>query len=217
MRTTLCPMTLCRMTLCPMTLSLMIGLVVCQTAPQPLVYSQELGRSPRDAETKAERRAIPTYFVRVAEARTQEEPPAEASKSELLAWLEKARKENKIEIQEMVRISVVDGFDATAQFGKRVPIVTGTNVTPQGTTRSYTSVDFGTILRVRAQEAGDQVRLQINYESSRVDGDLPEDRPAKIDRTQFNSSILTKPGDPVLLFTDSANGKGRFLVLTLEK
>ena len=204
-------------------LCLMLGLVICHIATANPADGQELGRGNRDVETKRdaepkrERRPIATYFVQVAEATTQEEPPAELDDKELLAWLETARKEKKIELMEMVRVSAIDGFDAIAKFGKRVPIVTGTTNTPQGTARNYTINDFGTILRVRAEAVGEEIRVEIDYDASRIEGDAPADGPPKVERTQFNSTVLTKADAPVLLFADSAEKKGRFLILIVEK
>lgn len=198
-------------------LCLVLGLVICHIANANPAAGQELGRGNRAVEPKGERRPAATYFVQVAEAKTQEGPPAELDDKELLAWLETARKENKIELMEMVRVSVVDGFDAIAKFGKRVPIVTGTTNTPQGTARNYNFRDLGTILKVRAEGVGEEIRIEIDYESSRIEAEAPTDAPPKIEQTQFNSTVLTKPDAPVLLFADSADRKGRFLILIVEK
>ena len=198
-------------------LCLMLGLAICQVANANPAAGQELGRGNRDVEPKRERRPAATYFVQVAEAKTQEGPPAELDDKELLAWLETARKEKQIELMEMVRVSVIDGFDAIAKFGKRVPIVTGTTNTAQGTARNYNFNDLGTILKVRAEAVGEEIRVEIDYESSRIEGEAPADAPPKIERTQFNSTVLTKPDAPVLLFADSADKKGRFLILIVEK
>lgn len=198
-------------------LCLMLGLAFCHVATANWANGQELGRGNRDAEPRRERRPVATYFVQVAEAKTQEEPPAELGDQELLAWLETARKEKKIELMEMVRVSVVDGFDAIAKFGKRVPIVTGTTNNSQGTARNYNMHDFGTILKVRAEAVGEEIRVEIDYEASRIEGEAPADAPPKIEQTQFNTTVVTKPDTPVLLFADSADKKGRFLILIVEK
>ena len=160
--------------------------------------------------------ALHSYIVKLTEFRMKgpvQDLPATASFIQSFA---KLQKEDKVEVLETVRLSVVEGHESMANFGSRMPNTTNTSSAFQGRQRAYTYTNVGTLIKATAESQEGKVLLKLTYESSRFDKQQDEERPADILTTVVNTSVLLEPGQDALLASTSAN-KSTLLLISIEK
>ena len=147
-------------------------LSISMLAPGLLVAQEEAPRrtNPQAAATSS----LPSFVLKMTEFTI---PALDEGLAQTLnkgtdweAAIDDLATQNQLASYEQLHLTLYDGLKARAQFGRRVPIVTGTSSTRFGNVNNITMENVGTLIGVLPryrQETGDVV-LELEYESSRI-------------------------------------------------
>lgn len=183
-----------------------------------LVALFALPLSGQDAAISSDQPRKPnSYIVTITEFQLDtsavDVPPAEiASKFEQL------KKDGHVDWVETVRLSVLEGHQSTVQFGKTVALTTGMSQTASGrTSRQSTDRQLGTAVKISAHSNGERVGLELDYQSSRIDGSTQEEglRP-DIATMQVETAVLMSPGSPTLI-AGMSGSDSTFLLVSVKR
>lgn len=106
----------------------------------------------------------------------------------------------KVKIQERIGLTALENEQSTAQFGRRVPIVVGETVAARGVRTQQTQyTDVGTVLQVMSRMEGDNVFMQLMFESSRHEPQQDANLPPTVATMNVNTSLKMKFGETVLV------------------
>lgn len=139
--------------------------------------------------------------------------------SEIEESFERLKTEGKVELIESVTLSTVESQETMVRFGKRVAVTTGAMMMPGPGARNIRSVqdrELGTIVRLKAEYRGEQVVMNLIYESSRLVGEGAEDAPPDTHSIQLTSTLLLKLGVPKLVGGTNGDRKS-FVIAEVSK
>ncbi|TWU34333.1 type II and III secretion system protein [Novipirellula artificiosorum] len=158
------------------------------------------------------------YFVSVSEYRITTPRLGSLRTAEVLQMLKQGPQGETVTHLQSVGLSVADGVEATAQFTRRVPVVTG--IISNGShpaQKVMETMEVGTILHVLATAQNDRVRIQLKYESSRVVGDIPDDRTPTFGTSEVDSLLHIPLGELAMVSSIVSNGETIATTITLTQ
>jgi len=153
--------------------------------------------APPPAFTQDSSEATPrTFLVTIVEARLSEQNVSLTKPGENVDELWAAlRDSSKTEWSESVQCTALEGLKTRLMFGRNVAFVAGITESPHGKTKNMTDKPLGTGVSLVVTESGKKLKLDIEYQSSRLagenNGELP---PPDLETNQYNSSTLLELG-----------------------
>lgn len=160
-----------------------------------------------------------TLSVKFTEFRLPAAIDGRLTAGEIEESFERLMTEGKVELIECVTLSTIESQETMVRFGKRVAVTTGVVVMPGAGARNIRNVqnlELGTIVRVKAESRGEQVVMNLNYESSRLVGEGAEDAPPDTHSIELTSTLLLELGVPKLVGGTTADGTS-FLIAEVAK
>jgi hypothetical protein len=159
---------------------------------------QSPGQTSRDASVPTQ--SLPelpaevgqTFYVTLTEFRLPAEMEAGLTASEIEDSFERLKKEGKVELIEWVTLSTVESQETMVRFRKLVAVTTGVVGMPgpgAAIARSFQVRELGTTVRLKAESRGEQVVMNLIYESSRLVGEGAEDTPPDTHSIQLTSTV----------------------------
>jgi hypothetical protein len=175
-----------------------LGIIALAIALHPLALAW-------GQEAPGEKAESPSRFVVELTQIVIPEADAETVKSLLAdakqrdAALNKLEEAGKIKLHQSILLTALENAQAMAQFGNRVPIVTGSTIGPGGRTRNVHFENVGTLVRLTARLDGEKAMMEINFEDSRVEASNEPDLPASTNTLTVNSTVTMSLGEPVVV------------------
>lgn len=148
------------------------------------------------------------YLVGLAEYEFEKPVPMGLSESEIIDAIERS----KMMPIATLRMTVVAGTESMVEISRRVSIVESTVV--RGTTavaKNFDNLKIGAVLRIRISTHADGALADVDYTTSRIDGDAKGDPPPDIVSSSANATQIYALGQPRLL--SLAGGKKTTCVL----
>jgi len=129
---------------------------------------------------------------------------------------EKLSKRGDVSLVETVRLTAIEGYQASAMFGKMVAIVQGVTTGVNGKSRNMVQRSLGTTLKVTAQSQDEKVLLKLNYQTTRMDGEAKKDAAQDMSTVAIDTNLLLKLDGRVVVAgtTESAS---TFLLVTVTQ
>lgn len=193
-----------------LTLLLALSLLACNPA----------AAQPSEAdEAKAAAAATPprSYNVQLTEYRLSSPLEDDLSASEIVERLRQLKSDGKVDRIETVLLAALEGQAGFVEFGKTTAVVTGASHGGPGREpiQHFESRQVSTQMELLAKQEGDKTRIQVVYSVSRFEDDATEVSPPSIANFRIESTLLLKPGTPVLL--GSSRGPGAtYITLAIE-
>jgi hypothetical protein len=180
-----------------------------------------------------------TYVIKLTEFRFKTPIPQELSSQDILQQFAELKDSDQLELIDTIRMSVLGGHESMVMFGRRTAVTTGVTgfsrgpeirrgvpleggpggrtESPNAMTRVRATQDreLGTLLRVTARTEGDKVLVNLQYEASRIEGEIPEDTAPDTTTVRVSSTMFVERGKPMLL-TGSNAKMNSYLVLFIE-
>ncbi len=117
---------------------------------------------------------------------------------------------------ETIRMTAMAEAESFVQLGRRITVTTGTVKNGNTASRQTTDVEIGTILRIRVKPNANEAIANIDYTTSRVEGDATDEQAPDILTNTTQSTQLYTLGKPRLLsMIDS--GKRTAIIVTLRE
>ena len=156
------------------------------------------------------------YVVQLTEYRLPAPVETARTAAEIVKTLTDAQGDTKHEPIETIRFTTLSGTESLVQFGKRMRVSIGSATVRGGITHQYEFIQIGTIVRATATPQAGKVVLQLQFESSRLDGEATADSAPNVATTEFSSTNLLEIGRPTLVGGSTA-GASTFLVVTITR
>ena len=154
-----------------------------------------------------------SFVVQLAEYQLEQPMDPSLSAAAILEMLTAQRDGKQCRPVETIRLSTVSGEEGMAQFGRVVNVTVGKATTARGeTVRNMEAVDVGSMIRVMAIPQDGNVTITLNYESSRIIGDIDQDVPPSINKTQISTTLSLEPGKPTLVSSSSTTSSSIIVV-----
>jgi hypothetical protein len=166
-----------------------------------------------DPSVKAEQ----SFLVQFTEFRFKYATDVSRTSSEIVQSFDQLNKEEKIELVQTVRLTVLEHHENMVQIGKNASIISGVSRTAQGLQQqSRQSVSVGTLVQVKATPQDGKVLLKVAYTASRMNDKEPEEKQSDIATVTYNSTLLLEIGKATLVggVTSDTNN---FLMVTISK
>lgn len=162
------------------------------------------------------------YLIELVEFRLPGVPVAGITAADILARLDGAGGDDGAEVIQTFHLSALAGQESTARVGLMTSVVMGVayqqgrgvQVPP---VRNMSQMSLGTTLTVIAGPDGDEVALKLNYSSSRILGDAPEDSPPDIVDTTVEMPLRVSLGKRVLAGGGSGKQASYIAVTVTER
>ena len=152
------------------------------------------------------------YLATVAEYHLDQPFAITATEREIADYI----RDQKVEPVETVRLTVMSDAYSHVQFGKRVTVTTGKIVNRDVVTRQTETIETGTILDIRIEQHARGAIANLEYTSSRLEGDGGEDSPPDMTTTTVQSTQVFELGKPRLVGARSANEKS-YVMATISE
>ncbi len=165
-----------------------------------------------DENANAVAKPFERYLVTLSEYQLEGAASPKLSDSDIFAMITT----QKLTPIETIRVSTISGFEGMAQFGKQVTVTTGKTTNRESTMRQTRQVPIGTVLRVTAKSEGSEVMMNIQFESSRLDGEGTDDSPPDIVTNRISTSQLFSLEKPTMVGGTSAD-KSFYAIVTVLK
>ena len=156
------------------------------------------------------------FSVRVTEFEFKSPAGDQVNNAEILKHLADPENRQKVVEIQTLRLSAIDGQDATAKFGRRVTVTTGKTTSDRGVTRHTQFLDIGTMIQLSGIVKENTCSIAISYEASRLDGEGTDDSPPDVVNSRLTGTYVADLGKPILL-GGTNEGMTTFLVLTVER
>jgi hypothetical protein len=155
-----------------------------------------------------------SWQVRLTEFRSEAGAAPDVAAEEILRRFEQSRREGAIDPINTVRLSVMEGREARAQFGRIVSVTTGTVAAGNEVQARQERREIGTLTQLHATGQGSEVLLRISYESSRLAGQEGAG-PGEIVSIRIDSTVLLAPGGAALV-GGAAGDPSSYLLVSIE-
>jgi hypothetical protein len=154
-----------------------------------------------------------SFVVQLTEYQLEQPIDQSLSAAAILEMLTTQRDGEKCRPVETIRLSTVSGTESMAQFGRVVNVIVGKATTARGETlRNMQAVDIGSMIRVTAIPQDERVAITLNFETSRISGDIDQDVPPSISKTQISTTQLLELGKPTLVGSSTTTSSSIFVV-----
>ena len=157
-----------------------------------------------------------SFTVKLTEYRMKLPQDPSRSASEILAILTKPGDNDSYQPIETIRLSALSGTTSTAQFGRTANVTAGTTTNRGGKVKNMQSVDVGTAVSVTPVLQSGKVALQLEFDSSRIEGDASGDSPPDISKTRINTNQLLELGKPGLVGSTTSMGSSIIVVTVTQ-
>ena len=117
---------------------------------------------------------------------------------------------------ETTMLTAIAGTENRVSFGRMVAVKTGRTNNRGGSSKNYVYRDIGTILSAIPTTEGQQVRLALNFKSSRVTGEDSEDSLQDTVTISMDINQLFELARPTLIGANTA-GETSYLFLTVTR
>jgi len=175
--------------------------------PQDTKSATEAG-----ATHQSENKLPESYLITLSEYRLKSVNPSELTAGSIAA----AITTEKAAPIETVMLSAIADIESMVQFGRTVTVTTGRTTNRDVTTRQTQQMNIGTIVRVTASPAGQQVGLVLSFESSRQNGEGTDDSPPDIVTTSINTTQIFELGKPTMIGASTA-GETSYIFLAISR
>lgn len=152
------------------------------------------------------------YLVAIAEYQLETPMPTGLSEAEILG---KIRDSKAIPIATLQCAAVAD-TETSVKFSKRVSVTTGKVVAGSSTSRQATQLDIGTMLQFQVASHEKGAIADINYSTSRLDGDGTDESPHDVVTITAQASQTYKLGEDRLLVATNLNNACCIVVTVSE-
>ncbi len=140
------------------------------------------------------------------------------SGTRLDAQIRQWRESDQIASEENLSLTSLENFAASARFGRRVLVVTGTTTSGGGRSSSRQSQwqEIGTIVQATITSQDDRFIVKLNYESTRYEPNEDEDKPGERLVIQITTHLILKPGERQVITNSLAEDRTLLLVEVSE-
>lgn len=190
----------------------MLKMIVCFIVSS-IALSSAVAQEPKGGRDVGD---LPSSFiVQFTEYRFKEPLKTNQTSAEILAMTTAKDGVAEAKMVESIRMSTIGGVDSMVQFGKNANVIVGKSRTNRGETISNSrTVSVGTIVKVKISPYKDKVKLQLSYETSKLEeadkeGSIPDIYKAKIATTQ-----LLELGKPAIVGS-TTNASSSVIVATV--
>ncbi|EMI21506.1 secreted protein [Rhodopirellula maiorica SM1] len=185
----------------------LLSLLVLLTASLPFGGQTRADDSGVDSEPNATQ-----YFVELAEYKLEQSIPTGLAEDEVIASILKSGTKPV----ETIRLTAMSETESMVQIGRRVALTTGTMTRSGVTTRQTQEMEIGTMLRLKIKEHTKGAIADIDYTTSRLDGDGANDTPPDVVTNTIQSTQFYGLGKTRLLSTVGASKLTGVLVTVHE-
>lgn len=181
-------------------------------------------------------RDLQSYVIKLTEFRFKNAPARTLTSQDVVEQFSATNSSDHIEQVQEISLSALQGYESMTRLGKqsavtssisgvrggRMPMPEGggpggrPDFGQPGMVRSTQTMQVGTVLRVTARPQSGKVFVDLQYEASRFDDEIPIDSPPDIHNLQFKSTFLLEPGKPKLL-SGIVSKDNTYLVIVVEK
>lgn len=152
-----------------------------------------------EAEPARVSAAQPSFIVQVTEYRLDQPLDPSVSSAAVLEMLAKPADQSGYEVATSQRISVYNETESLVQVGQTVSVPTGSTQTGRGLSRTMEQVEIGVVTKAKVAARDDGILIQLDYSSSKIDGDLSADQLPRILQTVVQTTRTVELGKRVLL------------------
>ena len=135
------------------------------------------------------------YFIALSEYQLKKAIPIGISEAEIL---ETIRNSEAIPI-ETVQVTAVSETECLAKFGRRASVTTGKTTNGKAVSRQTEFMEIGTIFRVNIDSHPKGAIANIDYTTSRLDGEGTDGSPPDVATTTVQSTQILALGEERLL------------------
>jgi len=169
-----------------------------------------------DDEPAGAKKPLRSYTITVVEFHLKNGEDLSLSAATIAQDFEKLSKRGDVSLVETVRLTAIEGYQASAMFGKMVAIVQGVTTGVNGKSRNMVQRSLGTTLKVTAQSQDEKVLLKLNYQTTRMDGEAKKDAAQDMSTVAIDTNLLLKLDGRVVVAgtTESAS---TFLLVTVTQ
>ena len=162
-----------------------------------------------DAESQSN---VTQYLVELSEYNLEQAIPTGLGEDEVIDALLKGGAKPV----ETIRLTAMSETESMVQLGRRVALTTGTMTRNGVKTRQTTDMEIGTILRLKIKQHANGAIADIDYSTSRLDGDETNDSPPDVLTNTMQSTQVYVLGKARLLSTVGA-GKLTGVLVTVRE
>ena len=160
---------------------------------------------------------IESFNVEISTYRVEIPIPRDTSADKLVKLLTQPAADQPPIPVETVRLTAISGAQSMVQFGRRVPVLSGSTVINRGpVARQFQTVELGTLARVMVQPQADKILVKLDLESTRLEGEGSDDTPPSTGSSQISTTVLLVPGEPTLL-GGFAGKEQEFTIVTVSR
>jgi len=152
------------------------------------------------------------FLVTLSEYHLEGPIPVNATEAEILDIV----RDSEIKPFETVRMTAAEQTESMVNFGQQVTVTTGKVARGPVTSRQTQSVKIGTILRVRIAEHANGALAEIDYSTSRLNGNGTDDSPPDVLTNTLQATQIYKLGEQRLLSTSSIE-KAPCIVVSIQR
>ncbi|MEO8269081.1 MAG: hypothetical protein ABI557_05140 [Aureliella sp.] len=169
-----------------------------------------------DLSVAEEAVTLQSYTVTVVELHLKEGVDSSLSPASISKDFEKLAAAGSLYLVETVSLTLVEKHQTNVQFGKTVAVTMGVTNSQFGKTRNSTQIPLGTSVKATAEPLGDKVLLKLDYQASRITGEVNEDETPDVEQIQIDTSILLKLGQRVTVAGNSREDS-KFLLVSVTQ
>ena len=152
------------------------------------------------------------FMVTLAEYHLEKQIPVDATEAEILKIIRSAGTAPF----ETIRMTASENTESMVNFGKSITVTTGRISRGPTTTRQTETMQIGTILNARIAEHANGAIAEIDYTTSRLNGEGTEDSPPDLDTNTAQATQIYAIGEPRLLSTWGTD-KVTCIVVTIQR
>ncbi|WP_372722937.1 hypothetical protein [Novipirellula sp.] len=152
------------------------------------------------------------YLVELSEYKLEQSIPTGLGEGEVVDAILKSGTKPV----ETIRLTAMSETESMIQVGRRVALTTGTMTRGGVTTRQTKDIEIGTILRIQIKQHAKGAIADIDYSTSRLDGDRTDDSPSDVLTNTMQSTQIYGLGKTRLLSTVGA-GKLTGVLITVSE
>lgn len=152
------------------------------------------------------------YLVELSEYKLEQSIPTGLGEGEVVDAILKSGTKPV----ETIRLTAMSETESMVQVGRRVALTTGTMTRGGVTNRQTKDIEIGTILRIQIKQHAKGAIADIDYSTSRLDGDGTDDSPSDVLTNTMQSTQIYGLGKTRLLSTVGA-GKLTGVLITVSE
>lgn len=140
-----------------------------------------------------------SYLVHVTEFRLKAPADLKIAPDNIAESFDRMLEEGAVELTEIVSLSAMEGLPGYVKIERFTSVVTGMTDTAQGRFPIRSSATTGTTIGITAMHKDDDILMELDYESSRFNGQGTEESAPELIKVQIQTTLKLKDGKAVLV------------------